>query len=147
MGRNFRSLLENNWAQQKFLCVGLDPDISKLPTALRGISDVEALLTFNKATIDATKDIVCAYKPNSAFYERYGAQGFEMLQETIRYAHEQAPSVPIIYDAKRADIGNTNLGYVSSAFDLLGQMRSPYTRTWAGSRSKNFLIEKTKAYS
>lgn len=118
-GRDFRTLLKAQWDDKKFLCPGLDPDLGKLPTHLRALGVREAIVTFNRSIIDATKDLVCAYKPNSAFYEAHGDEGFAALQETIFYAHEQAPDVPIIYDAKRADIGNTNQGYAASAFDKL----------------------------
>ena len=99
------------------LSIGLDPVLQKLPTHLQ--SHRQAFFEFNKALIDATKDLVCAYKPNSAFYEALGANGIEQLQLTISYVHEVAPSVPVILDAKRGDIGNTNDGYTSFAYDYL----------------------------
>lgn len=117
--RDFKQLIQGQWAQKKFLCVGLDSDFERLPTSLRGSGTREALVSFNRAIVDATKDIVCAYKPNSAFYEAHGEEGFAALRETIAYIHAQAPEVPILLDAKRADIGNTNEGYVISAFDHL----------------------------
>ena len=70
--------------------------------------------------IDATANLVCAYKPNSAFYERYGEAGIRALSRTISYSQKNFPHIPIILDAKRADIGSTNTGYVLSAFDQLG---------------------------
>jgi orotidine 5''-phosphate decarboxylase, subfamily 2 len=73
---------------------------------------------FNEAIIDATKDFVCAYKPNAAFYEQFGPGGHELLRQTIEYA--QSKSVPVIYDAKRGDIGNSNIGYVKSALGCEG---------------------------
>lgn len=118
-GRNFRTLLEGQWTQQKFLCVGLDSDYERIPDAAR-VGDVrETIVNFNRAIIDATKDLVCAYKPNSAFYEKYGDEGWKALRETIRYVLDAAPDVPVILDAKRGDIGNTNEGYAISAFDHL----------------------------
>ena len=75
---------------------------------------------FNKAIIDATHDLVSAYKPNSAFYEARGTEGTNELKMTCDYLREKYPEVPIILDAKRADIGSTNEGYVSFAFDWLG---------------------------
>lgn len=98
------------------VCVGLDSDLSKLPHHLTGS---DSRLEFNKAIIDATKDLVCAYKPNSAFYEATGAEGMTELRQTCAYIQEVAPDVPIILDAKRADIGNTNLGYIEYAFEYL----------------------------
>jgi orotidine-5'-phosphate decarboxylase len=117
--RNFRKLLDAQWEQSKFLCVGLDSDLEKIPEAARKDGIRETIVNFNRAVVDATKDIVGAYKPNSAFYESYGHEGWSALSETIQYIHEQAPEVPVILDAKRGDIGNTNEGYAISAFDHL----------------------------
>lgn len=119
MNRNFRALLESQWDQGKFLCVGLDPDLEKLPSKFQGLSVYEALFGFNRAIIDATRDIASAYKPNSAFYEAYGDQGLEAMRASIAYIHEQLPEIPVILDSKRADIGNTNNGYARYAFDYM----------------------------
>ena len=119
MSRNFRELLQAQWDAGRFLCVGLDSDFEKIPEAAR-TSDIEQTFAgFNRAIIDATKDLVCAYKPNSAFYEAHGDIGWKALRQTIQYIQEAAPSVPVILDAKRADIGNTNEGYVEAAFSYL----------------------------
>ncbi len=118
-GRNFRDLLEKQWEQGKFLCVGLDSDFEKIPEAVRKTGVGETIVAFNRAIIDTTKDLVSAYKPNSAFYEAHGDEGWRALRETVQYIRDQAPDVPVILDAKRADIGNTNAGYVASAFDHL----------------------------
>ncbi|HEX5744298.1 MAG TPA: orotidine-5'-phosphate decarboxylase [Candidatus Saccharimonadales bacterium] len=110
-----------NAAQAKsdsLLCVGLDPDFEKLPKALRD-SDTP-LFDFNKAIIDATAGLVCAFKPNTAFYESRGAEGIEELKRTCDYIREEYPDIPIIVDLKRADIGNTNKHYATFAFDYLG---------------------------
>src|SRR5262249_23312252 len=72
-----------------------------------------------RSIVDATKDIVGSYKPNTAFYEAFGEEGFAALRETCEYILDQAPEAAIILDAKRADIGNTNQGYVAFAFDHL----------------------------
>ncbi len=119
-GRNFRTLLDAQWDEKKFLCVGLDTDFEKIPEHLQSSGPHEGIFAFNTAIVDATKDIASSYKPNSAFYEAYGDQGFAALQATIAYINEVAPEVPVILDAKRADIGNTNNGYIVSAFDYLG---------------------------
>lgn len=116
--RNFNTLLRAQWDEGKFLCVGLDPDVAKIPAHITGTPQ-ERIVAFNRAIIDATKDIVCAFKPNSAFYEAYGQDGWLALQETCDYIHAAAPEVPIILDAKRGDIGNTNEGYAAMAFDIL----------------------------
>jgi len=117
--RNFRQLLENQWAQGKFLCVGLDSDFEKIPEVARKEGVRETIVAFNRAIVDATKDYVCAYKPNSAFYELHGDEGWKALRETITYINEAAPDVAVILDAKRGDIGNTNDAYARSAFDHL----------------------------
>jgi orotidine-5'-phosphate decarboxylase len=75
---------------------------------------------FNNAIVDATHDLVCAYKPNTAFYEARGAEGIQVLKDTCDYIRSVAPDVLILLDAKRADIGNTNAGYVQFAYDYLG---------------------------
>lgn len=99
------------------LCVGLDPVIEKLPKKLQ--KDKHPLFAFNKYIIDQTYDMVCAYKPNSAFYEALGSDGIYQLQQTIKYIHNQYNSLPVILDAKRGDIGSTNEGYTRFAFDYL----------------------------
>ncbi len=119
MSRDFRKLLEAKWDEGKFLCVGLDPDFEKIPESARKEGTRETIVNFNRAIIDATKDIVCAYKPNSAFYEAHGDEGWSALRETIQYIRDQAPDVAVILDGKRGDIGNTNNGYVESAFNHL----------------------------
>ncbi|MDP1722937.1 MAG: orotidine-5'-phosphate decarboxylase [Candidatus Gottesmanbacteria bacterium] len=100
------------------VCVGLDSDISKIPEHTK--KEKYPQFSFNKAIIDATHDVVCAYKPNSAFYEAFGAAGITELKMTCDYLHQSYPEIPIILDAKRADIGSTNEGYASYAFDYLG---------------------------
>lgn len=119
--RNFRELLENQWSRGNFVCVGLDSEYSKIPESLRrhDVSVAGAILAFNSAIVNATKDVVCAYKPNIAFYEAYGDEGWRALQRTIAQIKSIAPDVPVILDAKRADIGNTNTGYVDAAFGFL----------------------------
>ncbi len=91
---------------KSLLCVGLDPQS-------------KPLFSFCKKIVDQTHDLVCAYKPNSAFYESYGAEGITELKKLCEYIQKNCPHIPIILDAKRADIGNTNNGYVSYAFEYL----------------------------
>jgi len=123
--RNFMQMLETQWSRGNFVCVGLDSEFNKIPeSAHRGgnecaVHEGNTIVAFNRAIVEATKDIVCAYKPNAAFYEAHGAEGSVALQQTIAYIHLMAPDVPVILDAKRADIGNTNAGYVRFAFDYL----------------------------
>lgn len=83
-------------------------------------SKVDNQFSFNKAIIDVTHDLVCAYKPNSAFYEANGAEGVRQLKQTCDYIREAYPGIPIIIDAKRADIGSSNEGYAKFVFDYLG---------------------------
>jgi len=117
----FISLLEQQWQQGNFVCVGLDSDYNRIPSMLKENASVEdAMFAFNRAIVDATHDLVCAYKPNAAFYEAQGDAGWRALQRTVRYIKETYSRIPVILDAKRADIGSTNVGYVEAAFDLLG---------------------------
>lgn len=117
--RNFRDLMEAQWAQGKFVCVGLDSDQLKIPRAARWFSARETVVGFNEKIIEATHDVAGFYKPNSAFYEEGGAEGMEALRETIAFTHDCAPEIPVIWDAKRADIGNSNQGYIRAAFEFL----------------------------
>jgi orotidine-5'-phosphate decarboxylase len=100
------------------LYVGLDPDFDKLPASLK--DNPTPLFDFNKAIIDATADLVCAFKPNSAFYEARGADGIRELKQTCDYLCDNHPDIPVILDFKRGDIGNTNDQYAGFAFDYLG---------------------------
>jgi orotidine-5'-phosphate decarboxylase len=121
MTTTFTALLEQCWHKQNFVCVGLDPGYERFPASVKQTGAVdESVFRFNQGIIDATHDLVCAYKPNSAFYEALGEHGLRALRMTMRYLKERYPHIPVILDVKRADIGNTNLGYVSAAFDVLG---------------------------
>ncbi len=96
------------------VCVGLDTDPSKLP---RHLSDAhDAVLRFNTALIESTSDLVCAYKPNSAFYEALGGHGIDMLVESCAAV---PLDVPVILDVKRGDIGSTADRYASYAYDIV----------------------------
>lgn len=99
------------------LCIGLDPEITKLPQSI--CQKEYPQFEFNKAIIDATHDLVAVYKPNTAFYESLGDDGIYQLKLTCDYLRETYPEIPIILDAKRADIGNTNKGYSSFAYEYL----------------------------
>lgn len=105
-------LFANIAARQSFLCVGLDTDPQKIPPHLAG--DV---LAFNRAIIDATRDLCVAYKPNTAFYEALGLDGMRVLKKTIDYIGDEHF---VIADAKRGDIGNTSRYYANFAFQTLG---------------------------
>ncbi len=118
---NFKQKLEKLWEKNKFLCVGLDPDFAKIPEHLKSpsknISDI--IFEFNQVIVDATHDLVCAYKPQIAYFEQHGLKGWKALEKTVIYIKENYPDIPIILDAKRADIGSTNLSYAKAYFDLL----------------------------
>lgn len=100
------------------LCVGLDPVMEKLPLHLRKTK--HPFFEFNKKIIDATADLVCCYKPNSAFYEALGEKGIGELKKTCDYLRKNYPKIPVLLDFKRGDIGNTNKAYAEFAFDYLG---------------------------
>ena len=102
--------------KKSFLCIGLDTDISKIPSHLKGLED--PIFEFNKAIIDATIDLVVAFKPNFAFYECYGVKGWKSLTKTINYINDTYPGQAFtIADAKRGDIGNTSQQYARAMFD------------------------------
>ena len=108
-------LIETIRAKQSFLCVGLDPDPARIPAHLG--TGPEAVLAFNRAIIQATSDLAVAYKPNVAFYEAMGADGWNVLAETMA----AIPSDCLrIADAKRGDIGNTATRYAQAAFEAWG---------------------------
>jgi len=100
------------------LCVGLDSDFEKIPPRFK--KKKQPLFEFNKNIIDQTHDLVCAYKPNSAFYEALGLNGILALKFTCHYLQKNYPQIPIILDAKRGDIGSTNEAYAKFIFDFLG---------------------------
>ncbi len=107
-------LIEQIRQKQSYLCVGLDTDTSKIPLHLKGKPD--EIVTFNKAIIDATKDLCVSYKINTAFYEAMGVKGWEAMEETVNYI----PSTHLkIADAKRGDIGNTSSQYAKAFFETL----------------------------
>jgi orotidine-5'-phosphate decarboxylase len=106
-----QNMVEKN---RSFLCVGLDPDLKKIPPEF--LKQSQPLFQFNKAIIDATKDFVCAYKPQIAYYAAQGAEA--ELTETIRYI--QKLKIPVILDSKRGDIGETAEMYAQEAFVRYG---------------------------
>ncbi len=118
----FVAKLEQRWQQGHFVCVGLDTEWVRIPHSIKAqfTSVGEQMFSFNREIIDATAELVCAYKPNAAFYEAEGTAGLEALYETVAYVKRSHPNIPVILDAKRADIGSTNNGYVKAAFDELG---------------------------
>ena len=109
----FTERLEQAATEGKSLvCVGLDPDPARMP--------VSSVSEFNRAIVDATAGLVCAYKPNLAFYEALGLPGLEDLQKTIAHIRDTAPGVIIIGDAKRGDIGPSAQAYAKAMFQVWG---------------------------
>lgn len=105
-------LFENIVRKHSFLCVGLDTEIEKIPSFL--MKEKDPVFEFNKRIIDATQEYAVACKPNVAFYECYGAKGWESLEATVRYIKENYPDLFVIADAKRGDIGNTSKMYAKA---------------------------------
>lgn len=114
---NKQELIQMIKQKKSFLCIGLDPDVEKIPKHL--LEEDDPLFEFNSAIIDATHDYCIAYKPNFAFYEVYGSQGIQSLEKTIRYIKINYPDKFIIADAKRGDIGNTSEKYAISILEKL----------------------------
>ncbi len=114
---NREQLFENIKKKKSFLCVGLDTDISKIPQHLTKVEN--PIFEFNKAIIDATAKYTVAYKPNIAFYECYGIEGWKNLEMTVNYIKDNHPDIFIIADAKRGDIGNTSKMYAKAFFESM----------------------------
>lgn len=111
---NFIEKLKAIWAKNNsLLCVGLDPDVSRFPEYLKNES--ESIFKFNKEIIDSTHDLVCAYKPQIAYFSAESAE--DQLEKTIDYIKTEHPEIPVILDAKRGDIGSTADKYAIEAFD------------------------------
>ena len=113
-----KELAENIKRKKSFLCVGLDPDIRKIPECL--LRDENPVLSFCKAIVDATAPYCVAYKPNLAFFESLGVTGWVAFEETVKYIRQRYPDQFIIADAKRGDIGNTSAMYARSFFEHIG---------------------------
>lgn len=120
---NYSKLVEQIFAKKSFLCVGLDVDGDKLPQCLADANpkcDVtDLVLHYACDIIDATAPYAVAYKPNLAFYERYGSRGLAVLEEIVTYIKKNHPEILVIADAKRGDIGNTATQYAKAIFGNL----------------------------
>lgn len=112
-----QELVEQIRKKKSFLCIGLDSDITKIPEHL--LNEEDPVFSFNKQIIDATHDLAVAYKPNTAFYESRGVEGWKSLQKTIDYLNNIENPVFTIADAKRGDIGNTSTQYAKAFFEQL----------------------------
>jgi orotidine-5'-phosphate decarboxylase len=105
-------------ATASLLCIGLDPEIDKLPQRFRNAAHPQ--FEFNRYVIEQTHQYAAVYKPNTAFYEARGTAGIDDLHRTMEFLRSEHPDIVTICDAKRADIGNTNRGYAHFCFDWLG---------------------------
>jgi orotidine-5'-phosphate decarboxylase len=111
---HFIGQLERGWdSNDSLVCVGLDPEIERFPAQIA--AQASPIFQFNKAIIDATADLVCAYKPQFAHYAAYEAE--DQLERTIDYIHRNYPGIPVILDSKRGDVGNTAERYAIEAFE------------------------------
>ena len=114
---SFYRRLNTAWDRSgSMLCVGLDPDVARFPTAMRG--SVDAIEEFCKAIVDATGDLVCAFKPQIAYFAAVGAE--KQLENICDYIRAKFPDVVLILDAKRGDIGDTAALYAREAFSRYG---------------------------
>jgi len=114
---NHKQLFEQIKIKRSFLCIGLDTDILKIPKHLLDTPD--PIFSFNKEILDATAEFSVACKPNLAFYESLGWQGWQSLEKTVCYIREKYPNIFLIADAKRGDIGNTSDLYARAFFEKL----------------------------
>ena len=113
----FTQALARAWEQNNsLLCVGLDPEIERFPPAIAAAPS--PIFQFNKAIIDATRDLVCAYKPQFAHYAAYEAE--DQLERTVEYVHRTCPGIPVILDGKRGDVASTAERYAIEAFERYG---------------------------
>ncbi len=124
------------------LCIGLDPIREKLPAHLH--SDPDPFFAFNKAIIDATHDLVCCYKPNTAFYEAEGATGIDSLKKTCDYIRTTYPEIVLILDPKRGDIGKTNEAYARFVYKYLGADCATLQSYFGGESLEPFLRDPEK---
>ena len=104
-------------SKRSFLCVGLDPEIEKIPSFLLRTKD--PVFEFNRRIIDSTSRYAVAYKPNIAFYECNGPSGWKSLESTLKYIRKNYPDIFVIADAKRGDIGNTSKMYARTFFEKM----------------------------
>jgi orotidine-5'-phosphate decarboxylase len=112
IGRLYAAAARNN----SLVCVGLDPEVEKIPAHLRDLP--EPIFEFNRGIVDATAEYACCYKPQFAHYAALGAE--DQLLATIRYIHEKHPGLPVILDSKRGDIGSTAAKYAQESFERYG---------------------------
>jgi len=117
--RSFTDLLKARWDAGAYVCVGLDPAKERLPSHFSGQGQLESITEFLKNIVDATAESAAAFKPNLAFFMQFGIAGAGILVEVVEYILINHREIPVILDAKVADIGNTNKGYVSWIFNIV----------------------------
>ena len=132
MSEFVKRLYSASRGSESLVCVGLDPDPELMP-----VSDV---YEFNSAIVDATRDVVCAYKPNFPFYEALGLPGLRALERTVEHIRKVAPDALLIADCKRGDIGSTNMMYARALFDTWG-FDAATVNAWGGSDSMEPYLE------
>ncbi len=145
--RNSLSILKAKAANGLFVCVGLDPDYSKIPLYIKDkhLDEVGAIVEFLKGIIDATCNVVSAYKPNLAFFEQYGWKGMQALEEEIiPYMESVAPDVLRIGDGKRGDIGNTNDAYFKALFNVMKFDAATISPYLGGKANEPFFVDPNK---
>ncbi len=127
-----RKLHKSAAANRSLVCIGLDPDPALMP--------IPDIAEFNRAIIDATSDLVCAYKPNFPFYEAQGLPGLRALERTVDHVRNVAPDAALIADCKRGDIGSTNAMYARALFDVWG-FDAATVNAWGGADSMEPYLE------
>ncbi|MBN2417855.1 MAG: orotidine-5'-phosphate decarboxylase [Deltaproteobacteria bacterium] len=138
---NFLDKLKTRWrSKNSLVCVGLDPDLDKIPEHIRVMD--KPIFQFNRIIIDSTQDLVCAYKPQIAYYSAFGAE--HELALTIDYIQTNYPDIPVILDAKRGDIGSTAKMYAMEAFDRYKADAVTVNPYMGGDTLKPFLDRKDK---
>lgn len=137
----FYKTIENAWIKKdSMVCVGLDPDLQKMPVHLKTVEN--PIFQFNRALVDATADLVCAYKPQFAYYAAQNAES--QLAMSIDYIHKHHPGVPVILDAKRGDIGSTAKMYAREVFERYGADAVTVNPYMGGDTLEPFLERKEK---
>src|SRR5882724_4588922 len=132
-------LVEQISKKKSYLCVGLDTDITKIPKHL--LTEADPVFAFNKAIIDATKDLCVAYKINTAFYEAMGIAGWQAMEKTVQYIPKE---ILTIADAKRGDIGNTSTQYAKAFFEAFSFDAITVAPYMGADSVKPFLADKDK---
>jgi len=131
--RNFMEMLEKQWEDGKFLCVGMDSEFKRIPRVIKDadgkVNFLETMVSFNTDILWQTCDLVCAYMINDAFYKAFGNDGLIAMQETIERIHQIAPKTPVLLNICAGDVGNSNLRtieYVFGKLDADGVTINPY---------------------